>query len=55
LAYACNKDDDRAAALRMRNVWMRDTLSDSNRIPEDGNPAKKMSEYLPDVMKDDAS
>lgn len=48
-----NRDDDRAAALRVRNLLMQDTRSEKNGIDEERHLVKpKPGDFLPDVMKE---
>jgi hypothetical protein len=58
LAYKLNNDIDRMSALRIRNIFMKDTLTKENVIPSDRVPKpKSMGSFLPAAVtpqKDDS-
>ena len=51
-AYRLNNDVDRMSALRIRDLFMKDTKSDKNVIPFDRErKIPSISSFLPDAMK----
>lgn len=48
LAYKCNRDELREAAIWIRNEMMKATRSDKNRIDDDGPTLPPMKKFLPE-------
>ncbi len=55
LAYTCNRDEHRAAALFIRNKFMEVTRTHTNMIDEEKHLTMNPSDLLPDAMKDEPS
>ena len=53
LAYACNRDQDRQAALYIRKRLMEATRTTENLIQEEVQKTASLLDYLPSAMKDE--
>lgn len=54
LSYICLREEDRRAALRIRNQLLRDTWTEENKADSEKAPqiVPKPSDFLPDTVQD---